>query len=193
VVEKARHKKLKDGYERLRSLEVERVTRGDETPAAVASQPTHKDPGQPAEPVTQPVIAEAIQKSARNTDFNPAEAKAWILGEIDKAIAVAPTADRIFDGVKIADKPATYAGVKTWSVDGPKDADGLTPSLNIEQAAGGGFAVVWGKNPDQAVRAPNLELAKEDAARIVKTGKFVVKGKPEAGSSTRPFWTPRIS
>jgi hypothetical protein len=145
-----------------------------DAPAAVA---THKDPGQPAEPVTQPVIAEAIQKSARNTDFNPAEAKAWILGEIDKAIAVAPTADRIFDGVKIADKPATYAGVKTWSVDGPKDTDGLTPSLNIEQAAGGGFAVVWGKNPDQAVRAPNLELAKEDAARIVKTGKFVVKGK----------------
>ncbi|WP_297360285.1 LPD38 domain-containing protein [Thauera sp.] len=148
------------------------VRKKAEAPAA-----THKDPGQPAEPVTQPVIAEAIQKSARNTDFNPAEAKAWILGEIDKAIAVAPTADRIFDGVKIADKPATYAGVKTWSVDGPKDADGLTPSLNIEQAAGGGFAVVWGKSPDQAVRAPNLELAKEDAARIVKTGKFVVKGK----------------
>ncbi|NLZ39773.1 MAG: hypothetical protein GX886_00685, partial [Comamonadaceae bacterium] len=180
VVEKARHKKLKDGIERLRILEVERVTRGDEKPATAAAQATHKDPGQPAEPVTQPVIAEAIQKSVRNTDFNPAEAKAWILGEIDKAIAVAPTADRIFDGVKIADKPATYAGVKTWSVDGPKDADGLTPSLNIEQAAGGGFAVVWGKSPDQAVRAPNLELAKEDAARIVKTGKFVVKGK--AGS-----------
>ncbi len=180
VVEKARHKKLKDGIERLRILEVERMTRGDESPASATSRATHKDPGQPAEPVTQPVIAEAIQKSARNTDFNPAEAKAWILGEIDKAIAVAPTADRIFDGVKIADKPATYAGVKTWSVDGPKDADGLTPSLNIEQAAGGGFAVVWGKSPDQAVRAPNLELAKEDAARIVKTGKFVVKGK--AGS-----------
>jgi hypothetical protein len=177
VVEKARHKKLKDGIERLRILEVERMTRGDESPASATSRATHKDPGQPAEPVTQPVIAEAIQKSARNTDFNPAEAKAWILGEIDKAIAVAPTADRIFDGVKIADKPATYAGVKTWSVDGPKDADGLTPSLNIEQAAGGGFAVVWGKSPDQAVRAPNLELAKEDAARIVKTGKFVVKGK----------------
>jgi hypothetical protein len=177
VVEKARHKKLKDGIERLRILEVERMTRGDESPATATSRATHKDPGQPAEPVTQPVIAEAIQKSARNTDFNPAEAKAWILGEIDKAIAVAPTADRIFDGVKIADKPATYAGVKTWSVDGPKDADGLTPSLNIEQAAGGGFAVVWGKSPDQAVRAPNLELAKEDAARIVKTGKFVVKGK----------------
>jgi hypothetical protein len=180
VVEKARHKKLKDGIERLRILEVERMTRGDESPASATSRATHKDPGQPAEPVTQPVIAEAIQKSARNTDFNPAEAKAWILGEIDKAIAVAPTADRIFDGVKIADKPATYAGVKTWSVDGPKDADGLTPSLNIEQAAGGGFAVVWGKSPDQAVRAPNLERAKEDAARIVKTGKFVVKGK--AGS-----------
>lgn len=51
---------------------------------------THKDPGQPAEPVTAPVIAEAIQKSARNTDFNPAEAKAWLIAEIDRAIANVP-------------------------------------------------------------------------------------------------------
>ena len=93
MVEKARNKKLKDGIERLRILEVERMTRGDESPASATSRATHKDPGQPAEPVTQPVIAEAIQKSARNTDFNPAEAKAWILGEIDKAIAGVPAVE----------------------------------------------------------------------------------------------------
>ena len=47
VVEKARTKSSRIGIERLRNLEVERVTRGDEAPAAVA---THKDPGQPQSP-----------------------------------------------------------------------------------------------------------------------------------------------
>ncbi|AMO36602.1 PLxRFG domain-containing protein [Thauera humireducens] len=57
---------------------------------AAEQEATHKDPGQTAEPVTAPVIAEAIQKSARNTDFNPAEAKAWLIAEIDRAIANVP-------------------------------------------------------------------------------------------------------
>lgn len=76
---------------------------------AEAPEATHKDPGQPAEPVTQPVIAEAIQKSARNTDFNPAEAKAWILGEIDKAIAGIPERN--------AELSAEMARVKASSFD----------------------------------------------------------------------------
>lgn len=40
--------------------------------------------------VTAEVVAKSIQKSARNTEFNPAEAKKWLLGEIDKAVANVP-------------------------------------------------------------------------------------------------------
>ena len=90
VTESRPYQQLKASIERLRDLEIERVTRGDQAPAVTPDQSTHKDPGQPAEPVTQPVIAQAIQRSARNTAFDPAEAKAWILGEIDRAIAAIP-------------------------------------------------------------------------------------------------------
>jgi hypothetical protein len=69
VVEKARHKKLKDGIERLRSLEVERVTRGDESPATAAPQATHKDPGQPAEPAQQQEKAADTQAAAERTEY----------------------------------------------------------------------------------------------------------------------------
>lgn len=55
-----------------------------------AQQPTHQDPGQPAEAATPAVVAKAVQKSARNTEFNPAEAKKWLLGEIDRAILNVP-------------------------------------------------------------------------------------------------------
>ena len=54
------------------------------------AEATHKDPGEPAEAATPAVVAKSIQKSARNTEFNPAEAKKWLIGEIDKAVANVP-------------------------------------------------------------------------------------------------------
>ena len=57
---------------------------------ARSGQSTHQDPGQPVEAVTPAVVAKSIQKSARNTEFNPSEAKKWLLGEIDRAISNVP-------------------------------------------------------------------------------------------------------
>ncbi len=55
-----------------------------------ATQATHKDPGQPAETVTQPVIQASMKKAARNEDTKPSEMRTWLLGEIDKALQQAP-------------------------------------------------------------------------------------------------------
>lgn len=70
-----------------------------------AQQPTHQDPGQPAEAVTPAVVAKAVQKSARNTEFNPAEAKKWLLGEIDRAILNVPA-----ENAELAAELAKYNG-----------------------------------------------------------------------------------
>ena len=70
-----------------KALEIVRTEAGKEFDKAEA---IHKDPGQPAEAVMPAVVAESIQKSARNTEFNPAEAKKWLIGEIDKAVANVP-------------------------------------------------------------------------------------------------------
>lgn len=60
---------------------------------STATTETHKDAGQPAEQATKKVVDEAIQKSASNTDLNLKEARAYLLSEIDKAIASAPRGD----------------------------------------------------------------------------------------------------
>lgn len=64
-------------------------------PADLQGSATHKDPGQPAEPVTAEVIREAVQKSADRTPLDLAGAKKNLLAMVDKAIAEAPNAEAI--------------------------------------------------------------------------------------------------
>lgn len=134
-----------------------------------AATATHQDPGHAPEQAAPAVVAEALAKGDANSRLTLKQMKDRLLGEIDAAIKTAPSVDDVFEGVRISDKPATYAGRKTWHVYGPKDSNGLAASIKIEQKKGAGFDIVFDGGK---VSAPNLELAKEDAARIVKTGKW---------------------
>ena len=103
-----------------------------------AQQPTHQDPGQPAEAVTPAVVAKAVQKSARNTEFNPDEAKKWLLGEIDKAVANVP-AENAELGVELARyKSAAYEkettrqfGVKEFKARRNSNIDRLSKQIGF--------------------------------------------------------------
>lgn len=53
---------------------------------------THADPGQAPEVATPAVVAQSVQKAARNEDTKPSEMRKWLVGKIDEAIAVAPEA-----------------------------------------------------------------------------------------------------
>lgn len=69
---------------------------------------THKDPGEPAEPATAPVVAESLTKAARNVDRKPSEMKAELLGKIDAAIKDAPDYTEFQSVVKsMGEKDAT--------------------------------------------------------------------------------------
>src|SRR5574337_1101950 len=141
---------------------------------------THQDAGKPEEAATPAVVAESLQKGDANTRLDIRQMRERLLGDIDAAARTAQSAKPDMEGVRISSKPATYAGVKTWQVDGPENADGLTPSIKIEQGKTGGFRIVFGGD---RVSAPNLEIAKEDAARIVRTGAW------SAGNGPAGQWT----
>ena len=52
----------------------------------------HIEPGEGSETATAPVVSASLKESADNTSMSISEAKKWLLGEIDKAIAAAPSA-----------------------------------------------------------------------------------------------------
>ena len=59
------------------------------TPAPMDAA-THKDPGEPAEPVTPAVVREAIKTGVQATDRKPSAMKADLLQQIDDAVKEAP-------------------------------------------------------------------------------------------------------
>lgn len=67
--------------------EAERTPKAQAVKEALAA--THKDPGEPAEPVTPAVVRESIAKAARNEDRPRSEMKADLLKQIDTAMATA--------------------------------------------------------------------------------------------------------
>lgn len=113
---------------------------GNQPKPAPADQPTHQDPGQPSEPVTPAVVAKSIQKSARNTEFNPVEAKKWLLGEIDKAVANVPAenaelaAELAREKAKTFD-PKLYRNVRTVVVNGARGAFNELRDSNVAKIA----------------------------------------------------------
>jgi hypothetical protein len=54
---------------------------------------THKDPGEPAEPVTPAVVAEAIKTGVQATDRKPSAMKAELLAKVDAALEKAKADD----------------------------------------------------------------------------------------------------
>jgi orotate phosphoribosyltransferase len=56
----------------------------------LAGVATHKDPGEPAEPVTKGVVNDAMKTAAKNEGEKPSDMRKWLLGEIDKALLKAP-------------------------------------------------------------------------------------------------------
>lgn len=86
--ERARIEKVvADAYDKARGVEKKPAA---DQPAPVA---THKDPGEPAEPVTPAVVAEAIKTGVKATDRKPSEMKAELLAKIDAAMPNAKGAD----------------------------------------------------------------------------------------------------
>lgn len=63
------------------------------TPPAPAAAAVHKDPGEPAEVATKPVVAEALATGAKRVDRPLAEMRDDLLKQIDQAIARAPTTE----------------------------------------------------------------------------------------------------
>lgn len=60
-------------------------------PGAMQNAPaTHKDPGEPAEPVTPAVVREAIKTGVQDTGRKPSAMRAELLADIDRAIEEAP-------------------------------------------------------------------------------------------------------
>lgn len=57
------------------------------------AEPTHKDPGEPAEAVTPEVVAESVKTAAAKLDRKPSEMKAELLAKIDAAMADAKGPD----------------------------------------------------------------------------------------------------
>lgn len=79
-----------DGLQDSISSTLVRLQRKKESAAAPAATATHKDPGQPAEPATAPVIAQALSKAAVKEALSRAAMKAEALRLVDAAIAAAP-------------------------------------------------------------------------------------------------------
>src|SRR5574337_637292 len=151
------------GKDRTYAPQPEQVAGEEKAPAgnkgAAQGVATHQDAGKPEEAATPAVVAESLQKGDANTRLDIRQMRERLLGDIDAAAKTAQSAKPDMEGVRISSKPATYAGVKTWQVDGPENADGLTPRIKIKQGKTGGFRIVFGAD---SVSAPNLEIAKED-------------------------------
>ena len=62
--------------------------------AAVQPAAVHQAPGQPAEAATPAVVGQSITQAADNQGASPSQMRAWLLGEIDKAIVAAPADSR---------------------------------------------------------------------------------------------------
>ena len=77
--------KRKDGY-------AEFVAGRGAVQPSLPAPATHADPGQAPEVATPAVVAQSVQKAARNEDTKPSEMRKWLVGKIDEAIAVAPEA-----------------------------------------------------------------------------------------------------
>jgi len=82
-----------DGLQDSISSTLVRLQRKKESAAAPAATATHKDPGQPAEPATAPVIAQALSKAAVKEALSRSAMKAEALRLVDAAIATAKDAD----------------------------------------------------------------------------------------------------
>ena len=81
--------RLKDGDDRYLELTDAERDRLLASPLA-RSAATHKDPGEPAEPVTPAVVREAIKTGVQDTGRKPSAMRAELLREIDRAIEEAP-------------------------------------------------------------------------------------------------------
>jgi hypothetical protein len=78
--------KRKDGY-------VEFVAGRAALQQSQTAPATHADPGQSPEVATPAVVAQSVQKAARNEDTKPSEMRKWLVAEIDRAMLDAPEKD----------------------------------------------------------------------------------------------------
>lgn len=127
----------------VRQMMAEEQNRKPEPVEAPAARPeavaTHKDPGEPAEPVTQAVVTEAITKAAENKDVPRSTMKREALRLIDEAIARAPSTDEIDAQIRVG-QPVTRMGKKEISASRTFD-DESTVSVEARQTTDGKWKV----------------------------------------------------
>lgn len=171
-----------------KALGIVRTEAGKEFDKAEA---IHKDPGQPAEAVTPAVVAESIQKSARNTEFNPVEAKKWLLGEIDKAVANVP-AENAELGVELARyKSAAYEkettrqfGVKEFKARRNSNIDRLSKQIGFvtfDVPGDGKFKVM---NTVDGLNAFRSKVEKSSGFKAPSNNPPVMERETDTGSYT---------
>lgn len=119
--------------ETLVRLQRERAARPNSQiaqPEQVQEQPavaTHADPGQPPEPATTAVVAEAVAKAAKREGVKPGQMLSEALKLIDAAIASAPTADEAEQDAK--KKGGMFSRATTIDVPG----DGTFKVVNTKE------------------------------------------------------------
>jgi len=105
-------------------------------------QPTHQDPGQPAEAATPAVVAESIKKSAANTPMNLKDARAALLAEIDAAIARVPAENESLHvelererAKSFDERAAKKSSMSTKAINAARDAFNALRDSNIAKTA----------------------------------------------------------
>ncbi|MBK8583244.1 MAG: diguanylate cyclase [Flavobacteriales bacterium] len=133
-----------------------------------ATEATHQEPGAKPEPVTAPVVAEAIKKSATNSPLDLKEAKSWLLKRVDEAMKVAPAkhADinvltRKVGNRKLSDVSAKFAD---------PDSGKARPSLTIEEGNDG--HTIKYRNKVLGI-VNSLSLAVSSAERFIMGAKLI--------------------
>lgn len=157
---------------------------GQGAPVAAAAAPggqgqvaTHKEAGQAAEPATPAVVSQSMQTAARNEGVTPSNMRAWALGEVDKALSQAPSAQE--HQAMAGNDPRRYV---TFDVPG----DGKFKVLNtpehlqafrkkVERSPG--FS---GKNPRRAAPAGNPGVRYGSGTQAAALNAMVDEGDFEA-------------
>lgn len=99
---------------------------------------THADPGQTPEAATPAVVAESLQKAARNEDTKPSEMRKWLLAEIDKELLQAPDRADYDEAVKrFGEKDA----ISMFTGNGPLGKNSETGFITFDVPGDGKYKV----------------------------------------------------
>lgn len=150
----------------------------------IEAEAEHADPGEAPEAATPAVVAEAVQKSADHTPRNLKQAREFLLGKIDEAIAAAPKADRLPPpegrnrAAREDSRRLQLAGLGHVTFDVPGDgkfrvinADETLADFRAKVEKSQGFRAK--QPPKRGPRPPAMNLSDAERARIMAEAETV--------------------